>query len=58
MTQPNFKKMTVLELKEYVANVIFPSSEGDYVEHVDMSYIDFMKMMNTLISRIKDDYAK
>lgn len=58
MTQPNFKRMTVQELKDYVANIVFPSGEDDGIEHVDLSYYDFMKMMNSIIDRIHDEYAK
>lgn len=57
MTQPNFKKMTVQELKDFVANAVFPDDEGTGIEHVDLSYMDFMKMMDSIIGRIKDDYA-
>lgn len=38
------------DLYEELSNAIFPSKENDGIEHIDMSYKDFMRLLKALAS--------
>lgn len=42
--------MSPSEIVARIKNAVFPSKEGDGIEHVDMSYGEFMSLIDTLAS--------
>lgn len=46
-SKPGVKKV---ELLKELKNAIFPSNEGDGVEHIDMSYKQFIRKIEDLAS--------
>lgn len=50
MTVPELIKQKVREYE----NIIFPSKEGDGIEHVDASYKDFMEKLQEGFEEVAD----
>lgn len=47
--------MTLKELKEELLNNIFLDEEGESIEHMDMSYADFVTLINQIIKAARKE---